>query len=83
MNNQKQTYWEADVRCKPKPNANTCYFNQTTISFAGKPTEAEVVAEFGQRYPKMDFVEIVRLWDATGKSEALVAHYKQNRYHGD
>ena len=88
---EKMTYYEAEVKVEMKSDAEQiellghtkCFINRATLSFDHKPTTDDIKTELAERYPEVNLVEILRVWDASYKAECLTEYYSQGTYHGD
>ena len=90
---EKMTYFEAELKVEMKPDAEQiellghtkCFINRVTLSFdkALPPTIDEIKLELAERYPEVNLVEILRVWDASYKAECLTEYYSKGTYHGD
>jgi hypothetical protein len=69
------TYYEADLKVEMKPESTKAFINRATVSFDHKPTDDEIKAELASRYPQVDLVEVIRVWDASGKAKWLSEYY--------
>ena len=81
--NEEMTYYEADLKVEMKPESTKAFMNRATVSFDHKPTDDEIKAELAERYPQVNLVEILRVWDASGKAKSLMEYYSRGNFHGD
>ena len=69
------TYYEAELKVETKPESTKAFINRVTIGFDHKPNECEIETELAERYPEVNLVEVLRVYDASGKAEWLLEHY--------
>ena len=72
---KKMKYYEAELRVEMKPESTKSRITLATVSFDHKPTDDEVKAELAERYPEVNLVEILRVYDASFKAETLLEYY--------
>ena len=58
-----------------KPESTKAFINRATVSFDHKPTDDEIKDELARRYPEVNLVEILRVYDASFKAETLMKSY--------
>ena len=68
-------YYEAELKVEMKPESTTAFINRATVSFDHEPTTDEIKAELAERYPEVNLVEILRVYDASFKAETLTKFY--------
>ena len=69
------TYYEAELKVKMNPESTKAFMNRVELGFDHKPTKAEIKAELASRYPQVDLVEVIRVWDASSKAKWLSEYY--------
>ena len=79
-----KTYYEADLKVEMKPESTKAFMNRVTLGFDHKPNGwHELKEELARRYPQVNLVEVLRVWDATAKATALSEYYSSGTFHGD
>ena len=76
-------YFEAELKVEMKSDAEQvellghtkCFINRATVGFDHKPTADEIKAELAKRYPEVNLVETLRVYDASYKAECLTKYY--------
>ena len=68
-------YYEAELKVEMKPESTKAFINRATVSFDHEPTTDEIKAELAERYPEVNLVEILRVYDASFKAETLTKFY--------
>jgi len=76
-------YYEAECKVEMKPESTKAFINRATVSFDYKPTDDDIKAELAERYPQVNLVEILRVYDASFKAEWLTDYYSKGNFHGD
>ena len=69
------TYYEAELKVEMKPESEKAFINRATVSFDHEPTTDEIKTELAERYPEVNLVEILRVYDASFKAETLMKFY--------
>ena len=77
MKNIEQ-YYEAELKVEMKPESTKAFINRATVSFDYKPNKDQVKAELARRYPQVNLVEILRVYDASYKAESLMKYYDRS-----
>ena len=68
-------YYEAELKVEMNPESTKAFINRATVSFDHEPTTDEIKAELAERYPEVNLVEILRVYDASFKAETLTKFY--------
>tara|TARA_B100000579_G_C22762490_1_gene819679 strand:- start:65 stop:325 length:261 start_codon:yes stop_codon:yes gene_type:complete len=84
-------YYEADLIVEMKPEAEQIellghtksFINRATVSFDHEPTHDDIKTELAERYPEVNLVEVLRVWDASSKAQELLDYYSKGTFHGD
>ena len=78
-----KTYYEAELKVEMKPESTKAFMNRATISFDYKPNNDQIKTELANRYPQVNLVETLRVYDASYKAECLDEYYSKGTFHGD
>ena len=76
-------YYEADLIVEMKPESTKAFINRATVSFDHKPTHDDIKTELAERYPEVNLVKVLRVWDASLKAQELLDYYSKGTFHGD
>lgn len=78
-------YYEADCKVEKRPKANCLPYNRVTLGFDHLPDGwHEIKAELAKRYPELELIKVLRVWDASAKAKDLAAYYNNgHQFHGD
>ena len=76
-------YYEADLIVEMKPEAEQiellghtkCFINRVVIGFDHEPTQDDIEKELTERYPEVNLVETLQVYDASFKAETLSKFY--------
>ena len=68
-------YYEAELKVEMKPESTKAFINHVEIGFDHKPSVDEIKTELANRYPQVNLVEVLRVWDASSKAKWLSEYY--------
>ena len=71
-------YYEAELKVEMKPESTKAFINRVSLGFDHKPSGwYEIKDELARRYPEVNLVEILRVYDASYKAESLMKFYNK------